>query len=307
MESVAQSLLDILLLFALIGFIVLVFVHNGTQRTKRLIIAGIVVVFVLLVASLSAVIVPAGNVGVVTAFGKVQDDTLTPGIHFRLPIVNNVHLIDTRVQPHEFKEIDAASAEYQSVKLTGIMNYHIDGAYASDLYQRVGDDFAPKVIDPAFNDYIKSVVPNYGISTILGKRDEIRQQAKLDLQANLSQYHIIVDDIYIANIGFSPEYEAAIEAKQVAQQQVETERQITQQRIQQAQQAIEKSKGDAQAQVELATGQSKANDLLTKSLSPELIQYTLIQKLGPDIKVMLLPSGQQFILDPKVLTENATP
>jgi regulator of protease activity HflC (stomatin/prohibitin superfamily) len=147
-------------------------------------------------------------------------ETLNPGLHFRAPFVNVVHPITTRVQPHEFKEIDAASSEYQSVKLTGVMNYHIDGSAAADLYQRVGDEFAEKILDPAFNDFIKSVVPEYSITTILGKRDEIRSRAKHDLQANLSQYHIVVDDIYIANIAFSAEYEKAIEAKQVAQQQV---------------------------------------------------------------------------------------
>src|SRR3989442_5655603 len=46
--------------------------------------------------------------------------------------------VDTRVQPHEFQEIDAASHELQTVKLTGVMNYHIDGQFASDLFQRVG-------------------------------------------------------------------------------------------------------------------------------------------------------------------------
>ena len=118
------------------------------------------------------------------------------------------------------------------------MNYHIDGQFASDLYQRVGTDFASKIIDPAFNDFIKTVVPGYSVNDILAKRDEIRSFAKQQLAANLSQYHIIVDDIYIANITFSDSFQAAIEAKQVAQQQVETERQILAQKQIQAQQVV---------------------------------------------------------------------
>ena len=170
--------------------------------------------------------VPAGSVGVVTNFGQVQVVTLEPGLHVVVPIYQRVTNVDTRVQPHAFQEIDAASKELQTVKLTGVMNYHIDGRFASDLFQRVGTDFAEKIIDPAFNDFIKTVVPNYSVNDILAKRDEIRSLAKTQLAANLSQYHIIVDDIYIANIAFSDSFQQAIEAKQVAQQQVQTEQQI---------------------------------------------------------------------------------
>lgn len=302
MEFLFQFGLDLILVIAFVGVLFVAITHNVGSIRKAAGI-GAVVILLLLLGALSANIVPAGSVGIITSFGKVQEETLAPGLHFRVPFLNSIHSISTRVQPHQFKEIDAASKEYQSVKLTGIMNYHLDGKYASDLYQRVGDEFAEKILDPAFNDFIKTVVPNYGIGEILGKRDEIRSEAKRDLQANLNQYHIIVDDIYIANIGFSPEYSHAIEQKQVAQQQVETEKQVTQQRIQQAQQAIEQAKGTAQAQVELATGQAKANALLTQSLTPELIQYTMIQKLSDKIQIMLLPAGQQFLLDPKTMLQ----
>ena len=53
--------------------------------------------------------------------------------------------------------------------------------FASDLFQRVGTDFAEKIIDPAFNDFIKTVVPEYSVNDILAKRDEIRSLAKEQL------------------------------------------------------------------------------------------------------------------------------
>lgn len=272
-------------------------------------IVGGIIGIVLVVIGMAGpfVEVPPGNVGVVTNFGQVQGGTLEPGLHIVTPIVQHVVTVDTRVQPHQFQEIDAASKEYQTVKLTGTMNYHVDGQFASDLYQRVGTDFASKVIDPAFNDYIKAVVPTYTVDTILGARDEIRQKAKDALAENLSQYHIIVDDIYIANIAFSDEFQAAIEAKQVAQQQVQTEQQVLAQRTIQAQQAVAAAKGQADAQVALATGQAEANRLIAQSLSDPVLQYQLIQKLSDKIQVMLVPSGNGFILDLKNLVGTSTP
>ena len=251
--------------------------------------------------------VPAGNVGVVTNFGSVQAGTLEPGLHIVLPIIQRVATIDTRVQPHQFQEIDAASAEYQTVKLTGVMNYHVDGQFASDLYQRVGTDFASKVIDPAFNDFIKTVVPEYKVDQILGARDEIRAKAKDALAANLAQYHIVVDDIYIANIAFSDAFQQAIEAKQVAQQQVQTEQQILAQRKIQAEQAVAQAQGQADANVALANGQATANRALAASLSDQILQYQYIQKLTDKIQVMLVPSGNASIFDLKGLLGQTSP
>jgi regulator of protease activity HflC (stomatin/prohibitin superfamily) len=270
------------------------------------IIGTIIGIFILVIGvSGPFVEVPAGSVGVVTNFGQVQVGTLQPGLHIITPIVQQVVNIDTRVQPHDFKEIDAASHELQTVKLTGTMNYHIDGQYASDLYQRVGTDFAAKIIDPAFNDFIKTVVPDYSVNDILAKRDEIRSFAKKQLAANLAQYHIIVDDIYIANIAFSDDFQKAIEDKQVAQQQVQTQQQVLAQKKIQADQAVAVAQGQADATVTLATGQAKANDLLNASLTDKILEYQYIQKLTDKIAVMLLPSGNGTIFDLKSLLSGA--
>jgi regulator of protease activity HflC (stomatin/prohibitin superfamily) len=249
--------------------------------------------------------VPAGNVGVVTNFGQVQTVTLEPGLHVVVPIYQRVTNVDTRVQPHNFQEIDAASKELQTVRLTGTMNYHIDGRFANELFQDVGTDFAEKIIDPAFNDFIKTVVPNYSVNDILAKRDEIRTFAKDQLGANLARYHIIVDDIYIANIAFSESFQQAIEAKQVAQQQVQTEQQILEQRRIQAQQVVVAAQGQADSTVALAEGQAEANNLLNASLTDQILQYQYIQKLTDKITVMLLPSGNQTIFDLKGLLGQA--
>ena len=145
------------------------------------------------------------------------------------------------------------------------------------------------------------------------------RKAKDALAANLSQYHIIVDDIYIANIAFSPEFQAAIEAKQVAQQQVQTEQQILAQKKIQADQAVAQAQGQADSNVKLAegqaaatialaNGQATANAALAASLSDQILQYQYIQKLTDKIQVMLVPSGNATIFDLKgLLTPTASP
>jgi regulator of protease activity HflC (stomatin/prohibitin superfamily) len=244
-------------------------------RTVGIVIL-LLVIFVLLWGTF--VIVPAGHRGVILWWGSVEKRIMGEGLNFKVPIAENVIKVDVKVQPHPFKEIDASSKEYQMVKMTGMMNFHIDPSYVNDLYQKVGLDFADKVIDPAFNDFVKEVVPTYPIGEILPKREEIRQRAMRKLGDNLSRYHIIVDDIYFANIRFSPGYEGAVEAKQVAQQQVETQKQVLAQREIEAQQKVATAKGEAESILVVAQGQAKANDALSRSISPILVQYKSIEK-----------------------------
>jgi regulator of protease activity HflC (stomatin/prohibitin superfamily) len=254
-------------------------VREAAQMGRRLggkPLALVIVVFILLWGTF--VIIPAGHRGVVLLWGSVEKRVMGEGLNFKIPLAERVIKVDVRVQPHPFREIDAASKEYQSVKLTGMMNFHIDPAYVNELYQKVGSDFAAKVIDPAFNDFIKEVVPTYTIQEILPKREEIRKTAKFKLGDNLARYHILVDDIYLSNIGFSPEYERAIEAKQVAQQQVETQKQVLAQRGIEAQQKVATAKGEAESTLIVAQGQAKANEILARSISPLLVQYKSIER-----------------------------
>lgn len=238
----------------------------------------VVLVIILIIGWSTFVIVPAGHRGVVLWWGSVETRIMGEGLNFMVPVAERVIKVDVKVQPHPFREIDASSKEYQNVKMTGMMNFHIDPAYVNDLYQKVGLDFADKVIDPAFNDFVKEVVPTYPIGEILPKREEIRKRAMTKLGDNLSRYHIIVDDIYFANIRFSPEYEGAIEAKQVAQQQVETQKQVLAQREIEAQQKVATAKGEAESILVVAQGQAKANDALSRSITPILVQYKGIEK-----------------------------
>ncbi len=250
---------------------------------------GAVLVIVALFMSSSTV--QAGHVGVITTFGSVEPRVLQPGFHMVIPFAQRIVQIDTRVLPHNFRQIDAASSELQSVKLTGTMNYHLDPNRAYELYQNVGLEFANNIIDPAFSDFIKEVVPQYPVTNILVKRDEIRSLAKQKLGDNLSRYGIIVDDIYISDIAFSTDYQAAIEKKQTAQQAVETERQILEQKRIQADQAVAQAEGQARAAVATAKGEADANRARTESISPQLIDY--LRWTRWDGRLPMFQGGQQ--------------
>jgi regulator of protease activity HflC (stomatin/prohibitin superfamily) len=267
---------------------------------RRTLIVGSMVFLALWILLLGVVIVPAGYVGVVRFLGQVQSQVLYPGASSVIPFAMEVEEVDTRVQPHNFQQLTSATSENLEVTVTGTMNYHLDAAYASALIQNVGPDFASKIIDPAFSDYIKQVTPAYSADSsspnfILNKRDEIRQSTKQQLGDNLARYHIIVDDIYIVDIGYPQAYNDAITAKQVEQQNVQKQQQILEQNRIQAQQVVVTAQGQADANRAVAAGQADANRSINESLTDQLIRWQAIQKLNPNVNIMLVPEGSNFL------------
>jgi regulator of protease activity HflC (stomatin/prohibitin superfamily) len=269
-----------------------------TTLPSALILVGAFVAL-LVGGSLGAFIqVPAGFVGVVRSFGAVTGATLDPGLHFVAPIVNAVDLVDTRVKAIRFEGYTAASKEQQDLFLDATLNYHVAPREAPRIIQELGLDFEDTIIRPRFLDIPKSVTDDYPTNIVLNSRDEIRQKATELLRAQLEPRGIIVDTINFENFSYSPAYNQAIEDKQVAQQQVETERQKLAQQEIIAQQKVATAKGDAEAQIERARGEAESNKLVAASLTAAILQNRYIEKLSDQIQVMLVPSdGGGLILD----------
>lgn len=239
---------------------------------------GVFCLILFFVALGTFTIIPAGHRGVVLWWGSVEDRIMGEGLNFKVPFAERVIKMDVRVQPHPFKTIEAASKEYQAVNMTGMMNFHIKADRVNHLYQTIGKDFASKVIDPAFNDFVKEVVPLYTVTEILPKREEIRRIAMAKLQANLDRYGIVIDDVYFSQIGFSAEYTHAIEQKQVAQQNVEIQKQVLEARKIEANQLATQAEGRSRAILVEAQGQAKANEILNSAITPKLVQYKAIER-----------------------------
>jgi len=285
---------------------------------RQIIVLGVVLVVGLVAFFMSFHNIPAGHRGLFLEWGATTGRLAQPGAAFTVPIAQSLKLVDTRVIAHPFKGIEAASRELLSVKMAGTLNYRIDPEQIIVLYNTVGLDFPEKVLDSALLDFMKEVAPKYSINDMLAKRDEIRASAIERLSRNLSRYGILINDVYIADITFPAQFAQSIEDKQVAEQRVLTEKQILEQIKIKANQAeeqadgsrrskIKEAEGEAQATLTKATAQAKANELLAASLTQEVIDFNLTQKLGDKVEVMIIPSGQQLFLSPSELRKAAAP
>merc|ERR1711865_1094712 len=85
----------------------------------------------------------------------------------------------------------------------------------------LGVNFEEKVLPSIVNEVLKSVVAQYNASSLILQRELVSRMIRSKLVERAKDFHILLDDVSITHINFSPEYEKAVEAKQVAQQQAE--------------------------------------------------------------------------------------
>ena len=224
--------------------------------------AALVMVVGVLAILFSGANVGPGYVGVVQNLSGIDPNqqVLSQGFHPVMPFVTHIDSVSIQPQSFQFKEVGAASKELQNVYVDGSVNYHVDPTAAARLQIAGGTQYIVGVVfNPAFQDYVKTVIPTYAVEEILPNRDAIRASVKAELAAKAASYGITVDDVFITNIHFDPAYTAAIEAKQVAQQNL-LQAQIT-----------------AQTAVTVAQGQADANAKLNASLTPNLIAWQALQ------------------------------
>jgi len=245
--------------------------------------AAIILVVILLRAAIY--VVPAGNVGVITRWGAVNRSS-PAGIHVKIPFAENVVMMSTRTQKDE-SPATAMSNNLQVVSSQIAVNYRLDGSKALQVYQEIGPDYAQIVVAPAIQNAFKAATARFTAEELITKRGEVRQMAEDELIAQIEPYHIIVENFNIINMDFSAEYQNAIEAKQVAQQQVETSKQ-----------KLAQAEIDAQTVIAQAQGQADAQKALkdTGALTPEYLQYLFLTKWN-GILPQVMTSGSGMMLD----------
>lgn len=239
--------------------------REAVKRGVKWSLGGILVLVLFLG---SFVTVNAGDRGVLLMFGAVRLGVLEPGLHFKLPFVQSVEDINVQVQKNQLDE-EAASLDLQNVTTTVATNWNLLPSDAGWVYQNIGneDDLNEKIIKPAVSNAVKAVAAHYNAEELIEKRDVVRSQIEEHIRQALQPYRVVVDAVSITNFQFSPEYEKAIEQKQVAQQQA-----------QQATYELDRAKVQAQQQVVTAQAQSDSQKLLQQTLTPLLVQQQALQK-----------------------------
>lgn len=224
--------------------------------------------------------VGAGERGIVQNFGAVQDLVLNEGIHFKIPVVQTVILMDVKIQK-AMTDAASSSSDLQDVDLSVALNYHIIPDKANLVYQTIGIQFKERIIDPAIQEVMKAVSARYTAEELITKRPAVSTEMQQALTLRLLASNISVDAFSIISFSFSQTFTDAIEAKQTAEQ-----------NALKAKRDLDRIKVEAEQTIAAATAEAEALRLQKMNISPDLIE---LRKIEANLKAIekwngILPS-----------------
>lgn len=237
-----------------------VFMMSIPSSTFRYLVFGaiLLVVLIFVIAAFPIVVIGAGERGVVfNNVSGIENRILGEGVHVRIPFIESVTKLSVRVQKTEVLA-EAASKDLQTVNTNIVVNWHMNAGKINRIYQEIGDEEAvrDRILTPAINEVVKAATAKKTASEVLAQRPELKRDIDRALSDRLNRYNIILDDVSIVNVNFTPEFNKAIEDKQIAQQQAE----------------------QAKFLVEKARSEAEANQVKQQSLTPEILQQRAIEK-----------------------------
>lgn len=255
------------------------------------IIASIVLVIGLIIFFASTTIVPTGHIGVVTLYSKVQDRYLDAGFHFVRPFVEDVHDIDIRTQKYQ-GTVEGSAKDLQIVNITMSINYQIRAEKASKLYAEVGASYNDVVLNPALQSSLKAAIAKFTAEEMVTKRSEVANAITEELNARLSEYFLI-SAVNLENIGFTDEFNKAVEAKTTNQQKAEAEK---------AQ--LEIIKVQNEQKINTAEAEAKVRELQSQSVTEKSleqlrleIQREMIQKWNGSFPTTMLSEDPTMLFN----------
>ena len=290
----------------LVSVIALVYVSKNCKRgaypkQKKIGLTVFAIAFFIGIGGMAAdciTTVPTGHTGIVTTFGRVENQTFEAGVHIKAPW-QQVVVMDNRIQKAGL-EMLCFSSDIQEVVTSYTVNYQIEKTNAQTIYKNIGPDYYNIVIAPRIQQAVKDGIKKYNAEELIANREILSAEIKTDLTAKLAVYNIELIDASIENLDFSDKFTDAVEAKQVAAQEklkaeiqqeqanleakAKAEREMiaaqaeAEKKILAAEAEAEAKKKEADAIAYAGEKQAEANEKIAASLSEDLIEYKTIEQ-----------------------------
>jgi regulator of protease activity HflC (stomatin/prohibitin superfamily) len=290
---------------------------NSQKAGTYWIIGGI---FLLLILAKPFVIITEGERGILSTNGKYEERALLPGLHFLIPVIQKVYLVDTKVRIINYADkIDRASTTGDGILLKPAITvldkrglpvsiditvqYRLNAELAAQTISNWGFSWEDKIIDPVARDIVRNVIGQYDAETLPIMRNTIAQQIETGIRTNINRQKngpANLESIQLREIGLPQKVKDQIERVQVAKQEVEKAQQDVERAKQEAFKKETEAQGTANAVTIEAIAQAKANHLVAQSLTPGLLKLEQIKVQGKfnealkenkDAKIFLTPGG----------------
>ena len=283
-----------LLILAVSAALLFVKAKNNRFLTRVLPATALAVIAVILIAVSCLRTVPTGHTGIVTVFGRVENETYEAGVHFCAPWKSVVNM-DNRTQRASI-DLSCFSSDIQEVAVTYTLNYQISKSNAQTIYKDIGISYYDTIITPRVQEAVKSELAKYTAEELLSNRAQLSQDIKSVLTEKLNTYNIVVVDASMENLDFSDAFTDAVEAKQVAEQKSKQAKIEQEQKNMEAAAAAERAQIEAEAEAKVSVIAANA-DLDVVKIQADAAEYA-----GQKDAAVIGQVRDVFAKDPKNLT-----
>jgi prohibitin 2 len=303
------------------------------------VILALSIASILSLLSAALVFIEPQEVGVVVSVispNGYREDPLRSGLHVIVPLAERVVRYPIYWQTYTMSTealegskvgndaIAARTSDGQAVYIDSSVIYRLDANEAVRIHIDLQNRYVEDFIRPVMRGVIRTEVSQFTADEInSSKRKNLEENLGALLSQAFTEKGFVLDRFLLRNIAFSTAYASAIEQKQVAEQdQIQREYQAEQMRklaagerdkmkieVEGKAAAIQReAEAQATAAVVKAEADAKALKLIADALkdNKNLLLYRYIEKLSPNIRVMLVPNGNQYILPIPDITGETT-
>ncbi|MBA4195932.1 MAG: band 7 protein [Chitinophaga sp.] len=247
----------------------------------------------------------AGEIGVKSLFGKVQDDVLTSGLNVVNPLVE-VKSVDIKTQNYTMSgvhdegdkagddAIRALTADGLEVVIDLTVLYRVVAAEVPRIVKETGLDYKDKIVRPITRTKIRDNAVYYtAVDLYSTKRDEFQTKIFKAIEADFKQRGFMLEQLLVRNISLPATVKASIEEKIKAEQEA-----------QKMEFVLQKEKQEAERKRVEAQGIADYQRIISSGLTDKQLQYEQIKAMkeiatSPNAKTIIMGKGSPVILDGK--------
>lgn len=159
--------------------------------------------------------VPGGHRAVIfNRLGGMKDHVYGEGLNFNIPWFEHPTVFDIRTRPVNLQTL-TGSKDLQMVTIAIRVLHKPDPSKLVWIYRHLGLNYDERILPSIMNECAKAVVARYNANELLTKREHVSREISIDLRKRAGTFNVLLDDVAITHLSFSPEYARAVEAKQV--------------------------------------------------------------------------------------------